>query len=159
MFGPYTNLVLLTAVLVLPLLVLKPLAPVIGAWAKDGRRLGRVGLSLMLCLTGSAHFFATERMAMMFPDWVPATTAIVYVTGVLEFVLAAALWLFRYTRIVGLLIAVMLVAFLPANIYAAVNSLPFGGNVLGPHYLWLRIPYQIFLVFWSLWATGWIGRR
>jgi uncharacterized membrane protein len=48
----------------------------------------------------------------------------------------------------------MLVIFLPANIYASFDSLPFGGNQIGPAYLFVRVPYQIFLVLWTAWATG-----
>ena len=44
----------------------------------------------------------------------------------------------------------MLVIFLPANVYAAWNGLHFGGNVVGPTYLLLRVPYQLFVVLWTV---------
>jgi uncharacterized membrane protein len=53
----------------------------------------------------------------------------------------------------------MLVAFLPANIYTALNSLPYGGAEMGPSYLLVRVPYQLFLVWWTVWATGLINKR
>lgn len=158
MFGPYSNLVLLTAALLLPPLLLRLAAPILGGWAHDHRRLGRIGLTLFLLMTSSAHFFGAERLVLMLPDWMPARLPIVYATGILEVALAAALWLPQQRPAAGAAIALMLVAFLPANVYAAWNSLPFGGNVLGPNYLWLRVPYQAVLIAWTLWTTGWLDR-
>ncbi len=157
MVGPYSNLVILTAALLVPPLLLRLAAPMLGGWARDPRRLGRIGLTLFLLMTSSAHFLGAERLVLMLPDWVPARLPIVYATGILEVALAGALWLPRRQRALGAAIALMLVAFLPANVYAAWNSLPFGGNVLGPDYLWVRVPYQAALIAWTLWATGWIG--
>lgn len=157
MFGPYSNLVFLTAVLVLPPLLLRLSARWLGDWARDLRLLGRVGLTLFLLTTSSAHFFDADRLVLMLPDWTPARLTIVYLTGALEVALAAALWVPPWRRAVGAATAAILVAFLPANVYAAWNSLPFGGNVLGPGYLWVRVPYQAVLVAWTLWATDWLG--
>ncbi len=151
---PYINLIALTLILVLPLLICSALRPLLGAWASGTRRLGRFGLTLMLMMTSSAHFISPEPMTMMLPDWVPARTALIYATGLLGVVLAAALWIRGSTQKAGLAIALMLVAFLPANIYAALNSVPYGGAEMGPSYLFVRVPYQIFLVWWTLWACG-----
>ena len=108
----------------------------------------------MLVMTSSAHFISPEPMTMMLPDWVPARIALIYATGILGVVLAAGLWIRGSTQKAGLAIALMLVAFLPANIYAALNSVPYGGAEMGLSYLVVRVPYQIFLVWWTVWATG-----
>jgi uncharacterized membrane protein len=55
-------------------------------------------------------------------------------------------------------VATTLIIFPPANIYASINSLSFGGNEIGPAYLLVRVPYQVFLVIWTLWATGAVAR-
>lgn len=156
---PFINLIALTIVLVLPLLVCSALRRWLGVWASDTRRLGRFGLTLLLVMTSSAHFISAEHMLLMLPDWVPARAALIYATGVLEVALAIGLWMPRLRQGVGFAIALMLVAFLPANIYAAINCLPYGGAEMGPSYLFVRIPYQIFLVWWTAWATGLINRR
>ncbi len=91
---------------------------------------------------------------LMLPDWVPARLPLIYATGVLEVALAIALWLPGLVQKVGWAIVIMLIVFLPANIYAAITSLPFGGADMGPSYLFVRVPYQLFLVWWTLWATG-----
>lgn len=151
---PFRNLIMLALVLSLPLLVCGGLRRWFGPWASDTRRLGRFGLTLLLLMTSSAHFANAEQMMLMLPDWVPVRIALIYATGVLEVALATGLWVPGFVRRIGLAIAVMLVVFLPANIYAALNSLPFGGAEIGPSYLFVRVPYQILLVWWTLWATG-----
>lgn len=156
---PFLNLIAMTLVLVLPLLVCGALRRWLGAWASDLRRLGRFGLTLILVMTSSAHFISAEHMMLMLPDWVPARMALIYATGVLELILAIGLWIPRSMQNAGFAIALMLVAFLPANIYAALNSLPYGGAEMGPSYLLVRVPYQIFLVWWTVWATGLTQRR
>ena len=151
---PFLNLIALTLILVLPLLVCSALRRWLGTWAYDTRRLGRFGLTLLLVMTSTAHFISAAHMMMMFPDWVPARMALIQATGVLEIALAIGLWIPRLRQKAGFAIALMLVAFLPANIYAAINSVPYGGAEMGPSYLLVRIPYQIFLVWWAAWATG-----
>jgi uncharacterized membrane protein len=93
-------------------------------------------------------------MMLMLPDWVPAREMLIYATGVLEISLAIGLWMPGLVQKAGWAIALMLVIFLPANIYASFDSLPFGGNQIGPAYLFVRVPYQIFLVLWTAWSTG-----
>jgi len=156
---PFISLIAMTLVLILPLVVCGALRHWLGAWASDPRLLGRFGLSLLLVMTSSAHFFSAAHMTMMLPDWVPARMALIYATGVLELILAIGLWIPGSMRKAGFAIALMLVAFLPANIYAALNSMPYGGSEMGPPYLLVRIPYQILLVWWTVWATGLINKR
>lgn len=151
---PYRNLIVLTLALVLPLLVCFPMRRWIGPWASDARLLGRVGITLFLLMASSAHFTEANRMMLMLPPWIPGRILIIYFTGGLEIVLSFALWVPGRTYKVGAMIALILLIFLPANIYSAINSLPFGGNEIGPRYLFVRIPYQILLILWVVWATG-----
>jgi uncharacterized protein (DUF2141 family)/uncharacterized membrane protein len=156
---PFINLIALTIVLVLPLLVCSVFRRWLGAWAYDTQRLGRFGLTLLLLMTSSAHFISAENMTMMLPDWVPVRIALIYATGVLSVILALGLWIPGSVRRVGFAIMTMLVVFLSANIYAALNSVPYGGAEMGASYLLVRVPYQIFLVWWTVWATGLAKRR
>jgi uncharacterized protein (DUF2141 family)/uncharacterized membrane protein len=155
---PFRNLVALTLVLVLPLVILGSARRWLPPWASDRRLLGRVGLTLLLFMTSSAHFTSTSQMMLMLPDWVPAREMLIYATGVLEISLAIGLWMPGLVQKTGWAIALMLVIFLPANIYASFDSLPFGGNQIGPAYLFVRVPFQIFLVLWTLWSTGLIQK-
>ncbi|VTU36574.1 putative membrane protein [Variovorax sp. PBL-H6] len=47
--------------------------------------------------------------------------------------------------------AIVLVAFFPANVYAALQHVPMGGHAWGPIYLLVRAPLQIFILWW-IWA-------
>jgi uncharacterized membrane protein len=154
---PWQNLIVLTVVLAGPVLVSAALRALPRLSDVDLRTAGRVGITLFLLMTASAHFLRPDQLAIMLPEWVPERIALVYATGVLEIALAIAVWIRPWVQIVGVGIAIMLLLFLPANIYAAWNSLPFGGNELGPPYLLVRVPYQFFVIGWVLWATGWYG--
>ncbi len=73
---------------------------------------------------------------------------IIYFTGVCELAVIVGMWIPRLQRLTGYLLLIFLIAVLPANIWAAANSIPYGGNINGPMYLLIRVPYQIFLLWW-----------
>jgi uncharacterized membrane protein len=122
---------------------------------------GRAGLTLLLIVTALGHFARTQAMASMLPGWVPYRAEIIYATGVLELFGAIGLWLPGLTRLVGLLLILMFLGFLPVNVYAALNRVEFGGHGMGPIYLLARVPFQLLLVGWTYWATGqqWLSSR
>src|SRR4051794_38612575 len=81
-------------------------------------------LAGMLFLTGGAHFSSMRgEMIRMVPPLFPRPDLIVTLTGALELLGAVGL-LLRATRVVtGMALAVLFVALLPANIYAARHGL------------------------------------
>jgi uncharacterized membrane protein len=99
------------------------------------------------------HFVQTEPMSDMLPDWVPQRVLLIYLTGLLEFAIAVGFFLPKYRRITGWVAAVILVAFFPANIYAAINHVPMGGHAWGPVYLLIRAPLQAMILLWVYWFT------
>ncbi|MGH7796693.1 MAG: DoxX family protein [Candidatus Binatia bacterium] len=148
MLTPIILLVLMTA----PYLISRVLKAVT---KRDGdlRGAGAIGLTLLFILTGIGHFTDTAAMAQMLPSWVPGRVAIVYVTGVLEFAIAAGFF-FRKTRwMTGWIAATILVLFFPANIYAAIHQVPMGGHAWGPVYLLIRGPLQLIILAWVYWFT------
>ena len=54
----------------------------------------------------------------------------------------------KYMRLTGIMAISFLMCIVPFNIYVALNSIEFGGNVHGPIYLLFRIPLQLFLIGW-----------
>ena len=121
----------------------------------------RVGLTLFFLFTGLGHFIRTEEMARMVPPPIPYPVGIIYVTGVLELLGAVGVWVPRLKRLTGLCLILMLAGLLPANIYSALNRVDFGGHAAGPAYLLLRVPFQIFVICWTYFATGqrWLRTR
>jgi uncharacterized membrane protein len=121
----------------------------------------RVGVTLFFIFASLGHFVRTEPMAEMLPPAVPYRTELIYITGVFELLGAIGVWIPRLTRIVGLLLIIMLLGLLPANIYSALNRVEFGGHGSGPLYLLVRVPFQLFAIWWTYFATeqNWFRRE
>lgn len=117
----------------------------------DWRIGGTVGLALAFVFFGIGHFVQTEDMATMLPPWVPQRTALIYATGVLEWLLALGLLVPRTRRAAGWGCLTVLIAFFPANVYAALNHAGTGGHQWGPIYLVIRTPLQLILIVWAYW--------
>ena len=147
------QLLVLLLLLVAPYLILT----LAGRWI-DGLKLApavraRVGLTLFFLFTALGHFVRTEEMAEMVPPPVPYRVGLIYVTGVLEFLGAVGVWVPRLMRLTGLCLILMLIAILPANIYSALHHVDFGGHGSGPAYLLVRVPFQLFVMWWTYFAT------
>jgi uncharacterized membrane protein len=155
------TLLFLTLVLIAPYLLLT----IAGGWNRGFQiappRRARVGLSLFFLFTAIGHFIRTEEMAAMLPAFVPYRNEMIYLTGALELLGAIGVWIPGLTRLTGLLLILMLIGILPSNIYSAINRVDFGGHGAGPVYLLIRIPFQLFVIWWTYFATGqkWLQRR
>ncbi|WP_449289758.1 DoxX family protein [Nocardia rhizosphaerae] len=116
-------------------------------------------LAVMLLMTGTAHFMPASVTVMpnyadlvaIVPPFVPFPGFMVITTGVLEILAAIGLILTSTRRIAGWALIPLFVMLLPANIYAAVNDVPFAGEPASP--LWQRIPEQVVYIAFALWAT------
>ncbi len=117
------------------------------------RLCGRIALAAMLLFAGVSHFLLDDDMVKMLPEFVPGRYFIIYATGILEFCFAIGLLTPKYSRLTGILLIAFLVCVFPSNVYAAVNSVNFGGNENGPIYLLFRAPLQIFFIGWSWVST------
>ncbi len=117
------------------------------------REHARRGLALALVIAGVSHFANSEPFVQHLPDWVPGREQLVYVTGAVEVLFGLAL--VRYSsaqRTVGRLLAIYLVAVLPANIYVAVADVDVAGQA-GGLFAWIRLPLQALFIYWALWST------
>ncbi|MBE7369013.1 DoxX family protein [Ramlibacter pallidus] len=144
---------MLTPLLMVLVLVLPALASRLARRAPlhDARHAAAAGLGLLFLFTASGHFLQTAAMVQMLPAWVPAREALVYATGVLEIAIAIALFFRRSRTAAAWAAAAALVAFFPANVYAAFAHAPMGGHAWGPAYLLVRAPLQLFILWW-IWA-------
>lgn len=121
----------------------------------------RSGVSLFFLFTGIGHFVRAEDMSMMVPPpFVTFRLELIYLSGVLELLGAVGVWVPRLMRLTGFCLIILLLALLPANIYSALNRIDFGGHDAGPIYLLVRVPFQLFVIGWTYFATeqNWLRR-
>jgi uncharacterized membrane protein len=91
-------------------------------------------------------------MAAMLPDFIPAITEVVILTGVLEIFLSIGLLLPNYRHTIAWVLIIFLILILPANIKAAIENINYQtgeSNGEGLNYLWFRIPLQVFFLLWT----------
>lgn len=97
--------------------------------------------------SGVVHLVHPATFTRIVPTFLPAKTALVYVSGVAELACAAGLW--RRDRWAGLAAAALLLAIWPANLQMAINAQR--GDVLATKVEdWIRLPLQIPLIWCAL---------
>jgi uncharacterized membrane protein len=153
------QLLFLLLLLVGPYLLLTLASRTTGHRVAPVRR-AKIGLSLFFLFTSLGHFIKTEEMSAMVPPVIPYRVELIYITGVLELLGAIGVWIPRLARVTGLCLILMLLGLLPANIYSAFHRVDFGGHGAGPAYLLVRVPFQIFAIWWTYFATEqkWLGK-
>lgn len=114
-------------------------------------------LGLSFVAAGLNHLIHTDFYLKIMPPYLPWHLFLVYVSGVFEAALGAALLIKRSTRPAAWGLLALLVAVYPANIHMALNS------HLYPEYnqalLWVRLPIQLVLMAWVYWYTRREGRE
>jgi uncharacterized membrane protein len=147
------TLLLLLLLLIVPYLVITLAGRGIAGFRIASSKRARVGLSLFFIFTSIGHFIRTEQMAAMLPSFLPYRIELIYLTGILELLGAVGVWIPRLTRLTGFFLILMLIGLLPANVYSAINRIDFGGHGAGPAYLLVRVPFQLFVIWWTYFST------
>ena len=111
-------------------------------------------LAAFFILAAIAHFIRDDSFAAIVPPALPFPYFIVWITGIMEAVLAVMLLIPKMRPWAGLIFAPFLLAVLPANIYMAMAGIPFGDSVSSPTALWGRVALQFPLIALVLWACG-----
>lgn len=112
---------------------------------------GNLAMCLMLALTASGHILFTKGMYLMLPTFVPFRTPIIYITGIAELLLGAALLIPLIRVTAGIVLIGFFTLLLPANVYAAIKHIDIEKATYdGPGliYLWFRIPLQLLFIGW-----------
>ncbi len=112
----------------------------------------RAGLAVMFLVTASAHFNSMRAdLVRMVPPAVPSPELMVTLTGVCEVLGAVGLLVPRTRRLAALALIVLLVAVMPANVYAALAELTLNDAPVTP--LWPRVALQALFIA-ALWWAG-----
>jgi uncharacterized membrane protein len=116
------------------------------------RAAGLGALAILFLVTSTAHFTRMKHdLAAMTPEPLPDGLWVIYLTGVFEIAGAIGLLIPRARRLAGICLVLLLVAVFPANVNAALNGIPLGGEAPTP--LWLRAPMQLLFI-GMLWWTS-----
>jgi uncharacterized membrane protein len=122
-------------------------------WFASWKTCVRVGFAGMFLFTGIAHFNRMRQdLARMVPPIFPNPEVMVTITGVAEFAGAVGLLVPVTTRFAAYSLIALLVALLPANIYAARQALTIAGRPVTP--LWIRVPLQVGWIILLWWAVS-----
>ena len=111
--------------------------------------MGRTALAVMLLFTGSSHFYKSEEMVQMMPEFLPFKIQLVYFTGVLELLGAVGLLIRQTARWTSIALILFFLCILPANVIGSLKKVELGGMENGTGYLFFRIPLQIFFIWWT----------
>ena len=111
-------------------------------------------IALFFFSAGLLHFIKDDSFAAIVPPLLPFPYAIVWITGVIEIVLAIFLLCPHFRKTIAILFALYLLAVLPANIYMATANIPFNDMLSGPFVLWTRVALQFPFIALILWASG-----
>lgn len=110
-------------------------------------------------VAGIMHFVQDDAFTAIVPPMLPFPKLIVWITGVMELILAVGLVLPKYRKASGFWLMPYLLAVLPANIYMAMYNIPLGEATASPTALWGRVALQFPLIALILWASSNIGGR
>jgi uncharacterized membrane protein len=106
----------------------------------------------MFLFTGTSHFTSMKYdFAAMIPDPLPDGLWVIYLTGVFEIAGAVGLLLPQTRKLAGICLILLLVAMFSANVNAALNDIPLGGQ--DPTPLWLRTPMQLLYIGMIWWTS------
>jgi uncharacterized membrane protein len=120
----------------------------------------RVVWTLLLTGAGTAHLVMPEWFMSYYPKYMPfASDAhdVVVISGLVEFVVAALLWIPRTRRIAWLSIAALMVLYTPVHVYVITHHAVIAHPPLTiPLWVaWLRLPVQFVFV----WMAGYWAKR
>ncbi len=108
-------------------------------------------LAVFFLLAGGNHFLNKKWYLAIMPAYLPLHLPLVYLSGVAEMTLGAALLVPGLRQQAGWGLTALLLAIFPANVNMALHPERFRG--FPPALLWGRLPLQFALIALVLWAS------
>jgi uncharacterized membrane protein len=116
------------------------------------KRISLLLLATFFILAGLNHFVNMKFYMSMMPPYLPAHTALVYVSGIFEILGGIGVLFVKTRKWAGYGLIVLMIAVFPANIYMAMNPTLFAQSA--PLWaLYLRLPIQFVIIGWIYWTT------
>ncbi|MGG6242021.1 DoxX family protein [Nodosilinea sp. AN01ver1] len=119
----------------------------------DNKATLRVILAVCMVVAGVLHFVVPQPFIRIVPGFLPAPAALVYISGVIEILLALGLLLPSTRRFSAWGLVLLFIAVYPANLNMAINHIQISGI---PDTWWfhaIRLPFQFVLIAWAYWYT------
>jgi len=111
-----------------------------------------LGLLVLLYVgAGINHFLNAPFYTSIMPPYIPAHAALVALSGVIEIVLGLLLIPVKSRSVACVLIAAMLVAFIPVHIFMLQQSYGVPNYRTSVTAAWVRLLLQPVLIYWVLW--------
>ena len=107
--------------------------------------------AILFALSGSNHFLHTPFYVSIVPSYLPWPTALVYISGAAEIMLAVMLLFPRTERLAAWGMIALTIAVTPANVQMAIH--PEMYPHFSPALLWARLPMQFVILGWAYWFT------
>lgn len=115
--------------------------------------LSRIILAIGMVVIGAQHFTATEGFVKIVPAFIPYPFFLVYLSGLLEMLAGLGLLIPPLSRQAAWTLVVLYIVVFPANLNQALHNIPVAGLPHDPPLIWLRLPFQAFMVAWAWWFT------
>jgi uncharacterized membrane protein len=110
-------------------------------------------MAVLYVLAGVNHFRDPGFYVPMMPSFLPLHRELVLISGVAEIALGLGLLVPRLRRASAWGIVALLIAVFPANLHVALNGVPLFGEGSAGVGNWIRLPFQIPLLYWAWWFT------
>jgi uncharacterized membrane protein len=111
-------------------------------------------MGIFYVVAGLNHFVNPGFYVPMMPPYLPAHMALIYLSGVAEVVLGAAVLVPSVRPLAAWGIVFLLIAIFPANVHIALHNVPLAGAREGAGiWNWVRLPFQGVLIAWAWWYT------
>jgi len=117
------------------------------------KELAVYALAIFMIFFGLSHFYKQDELVMMLPSYVPFSSALIFLTGIIEILLAIGLLYPPTRRWAGIMLAVYLIAVFPANVYKAMNEIELSGTLSSPVMSWVRLFFQPLFIIWAFYFT------
>lgn len=114
---------------------------------------GRIAFAITLTFIAMSHFTRTNLMIDMMPSFIPYKKAIIYTTGVIEFLGVIGLVTGKLSKITSIFLIALFILLLPAYISGIWKDFGGGQIPIGTLSFYFRIPVLMILIFWS-WYFG-----
>jgi uncharacterized membrane protein len=107
----------------------------------------------LLVSAATAHFVVPEWFVAYYPSYLPLANEAVAVSGIVEIVLAALLWIRQTRRLAWLAIMALMIVYIPVHVYVVTHhdAITHPTFTIPLWLAWVRLPMQGVLVWWAAW--------